>query len=190
MKASIQIAVLLMAILSVSSCTGAPPAQAPVEDFQNYYTNTRWYWSRYQAVPLVWHDVTVADNHGMQAFLTDTSGVFMIYSELEPSNFMNAFRGNGTLKRLPGISEPMFENDCDYTQRNPGKILLIGFVAGRAFQLEATHSEANRSVVLQQAINLAQKAYQQLLTKGSKDKGASNQASEAIGAGAAPHPQR
>ena len=182
MKTFIQIAALLMAILSGTSCTGAPPDQAPAEDFQKYYSNTRWYFSRYQAAPSEWNEVTVADNHGMQAFLTSTSGLFMIYGEREPSNFIKAFYGNGTLKRLSGVSEPIFERDCDYTQRNPRKILLIGFVAARAFDLEATHSETNRTMVLQEALSVAQKAYQQLLTKGPEDKGSSNQAPQAIGA--------
>ncbi|MEI8140850.1 MAG: hypothetical protein WCI03_13410 [bacterium] len=183
MKACIQIATLLIAILAMSACTRAPPDEAPVENWQKYYSNTRWYFAPYQAVPSEWNAGKVEDNHGynnygIQAYLTTTSGTPMSYEEFEPSTGLKSYLGNGTLIGLPGVSRPIFDVNCWYTQNDPRKILLIGFIGGRGFKIEATHSGTNRPVVLQEALNIAQKAYQQLLDKRLKDKGASNQAPE------------
>ena len=93
----------------------------------------------------------------------------MIYTEMEPSDFMKSFHGNGTLKQIPDVPQPIFEMDCDYTQRNPTKILLIAFIDGKAIQIEATHSNTDRADVLREAGDVAKRSYEQLLSKASKN---------------------
>lgn len=169
--------IIFLAALAIGTICGCRAHQQPrsVEDFERYYTSTRWYWSKYQSVPSELTGFKVDDNRGMQAFLTSPSGTYIIYSELEPSNFMKSFSGIGKLKELPDVAESIFERDCDYTQRNPKKLLLVGFVSGRAIQIEASHSETNRSEVMIEAISVARQMYQQLIENQSKEKGTSNQ---------------
>ena len=134
-----------------------------IEDYESYYLKTRWYWSKKKATPSELKGFKVERNKGVQAFLTSPSGTFMIYTEFESSNHMKSFHGNGKLKMLPNVTESIFERDCNYTQRDPKKLLLIGFVNGRIFQVEASHSKTNRSEVMNEAISVARKMYQQLL---------------------------
>jgi hypothetical protein len=173
---------LIIVFLSAitSSCAGSPAPES-VEDFQTYYTSTKWYFSRYQAPLTDLPGFAIQDNRGMQAFLTSPSGTQIIYGELEPSDFMKAFRGNGTITKIPGIPEPIFEMESDYTQRNPTKILLIAFIGGRAIQIEATHANTNRTEVLREALAVAKTSYQQLLAKQSEDGKTSNKRLEATG---------
>jgi len=169
--------IIFLAALAVGITCGCRANQQlqSLEDFERHYTSTRWYWSKYQSKPSELAGFKVEDNQGMQAFLTAPSGTYITYSELEPSRFMKSFPGNGRLRALPNVAEPIFERDCDYTQRNPRKLLLVGFVGGRAIQIEASHGETNRSVVMIEAVSVARQMYQQLIDKQSTDKRTSNQ---------------
>ena len=168
---------IFLSVLAIATICGCdvPHELQSLDDYERYYTGTRWYWSKYQSAPSELAGFKVADNQGMQAFLTSPSGTSIIYSELEPSNFMKSFPGNGTLKTLSSVTESIFESDCDYTQRNPKKLLLIGFVGGRAIQIEASHSDTNRTEVLIEAIDVARQMYQQLIEMQSTSKETSNQ---------------
>jgi len=162
---------VLLFLSAIASGYAGPAEPESAKDFQTYYTSTKWYFAKYQA-PLP--DLTgfkIQDNRGMQAFLTSPSGTQMIYGELEPSDFMKSFLGNGTLAKISGIPEPIFEMDSDYTQRNPNKLLLIGFVGGRAIQIEASHSQSNRSEVIAESIGVALQMYKQLREMDASNKG-------------------
>jgi hypothetical protein len=152
-----------------------------VEDFQKHYTATRWYWAKYQLDPAdsTLSAFNVTDNQGMQLFLVSTSGMDLTYSELAPSHGIKSFRGNGTLIALSGVSEPIFEVDSDYTRRNPNRVLLLGFVGNRAFQIEARQSNTNRADVLTAAVNFARQMHGHILAKQSKDVSTSNKPPDA-----------
>jgi hypothetical protein len=162
--------IFLVALVTGITCGCRDKKQLlSLADFERYYTGTRWYWSKYQSTPSKLTGFKVEKNQGMQALLTSPSGTLITYSELEPSNFMKSFPGSGKLKELPGVAEPIFENDCDYTQQNSNRVLLVGFVSGRAIQIEASHSETNRAEVMSDAISVARQMYEQLLVKDTSN---------------------
>ena len=163
-----------LAIVTICGCRANEQLRS-AEDFEQHYTNTRWYKSKYQSKPSEITGFKVEDNRGMQAFLTSSSGTHMIYSELEPSNFMKSFPGTGKLKELPDVAESIFERDCDYTQRNSKKLLLLGFVGGRAILIEASHSETNRTEIMIESISVARQMYQQLIENQVTNTQTSNQ---------------
>ena len=171
-----QCIIIFLTVLTVSFYGCAVPHDLQsVDDYERYYTGTRWYWSKYQSTPSELTEFKVRDNQGMQAFLTSASGTDIIYSELEPSNFMKSFQGIGKLKELPNVTEAIFERDCDYTQRHPKTILLVGFVDGRAIQIEASHSSnTNRLEIMLEAISVARQVYQQLSTRQPANRETSN----------------
>lgn len=184
-----KIGMLTLLFLSaiVSGCVG-PTEPTSVEDFQSYYTSTRWYFSKYQAHLTDLASSKIQDNRGMQAFLTSPSGTHIIYGELEPSDFMKSFWGKGTLIQIPSVSEPIFEMDSDYTQRNPTRILMIAFVGGGAIRSKQRTPKTNRAG-FSRSLDIAKQSYQQLLSRQSKDGETSNQQRlEATGETPAPQP--
>jgi hypothetical protein len=158
--------IFLVALVTGTMCGCRAKKQLlSLADFERYYTGTRWYWSKYQSTPSKLTGFKIEKNQDMQAILTSPSGNLIIYSELEPSNFLKSFPGSGKLKKLPGVNEPIFESDCDYTQQNPNRVLLVGFVGGRAIKIEAGHSETNRAEVMSDAVSVARQMYKQLIEK-------------------------
>lgn len=166
-------------MMLMSGCTSGPSS---VEDYQKHYATTRWYWAEYRLrldrTDSSLSEFAVTDNQGMQLFLTSPAGMYITYTELQPSHGIKSFHGNGTLNELPGVSEPIFEEHSEYTQRNPGSTLLIGFFGNRVFEIEARQSSTNKAIVLDAAVGLARNLRRRLLAQQSEGRGASNKTPE------------
>jgi len=163
---------LIFMMMLLSGCSSMPSS---FEDYQKYYATTRWYFAehrlRLDRSDPCFSAFHVTDNHGAQIFFTSPAGIY-IYTEMEPDWGIKTFHGDGTLNELPGVSEPIFEKHCDYTQRHPGSILLIGFVGNRMFELDANQSNLDATV------DLARNLRRRLLAQQSADRGASNKTPE------------
>lgn len=137
-----------------------PPANADIKAFQKYYSGTKWYFRENRWNPESIDDFIIQRRSSSQAFLESSSGTNIIYTEFEPNNCFKSFRGNGILNKIPDVCKPIFQVESDYTERNPDKILLIGFIGARRFQIEAkSYKNINKEEILKDAVTLADIVY-------------------------------
>src|SRR5689334_3713389 len=128
------IAKCMLMLFSAMLCAGCSKPPSPIssrDDFEKFYNQTDWYWTKHIGMPEKISGYTIQDNDEMQVFLKTDDGARFTYDELTPSHSFKSFKGNAKLKSITSENKPIFEMEDDYTRRNTNHVLLIGFAGKR-----------------------------------------------------------
>ena len=158
---NIYILIIAFSVVSLAGCKRKiPPADADLQAFQKYYSDTKWYFVERQFNPEKIENVTIQLSNSIQFILEFPSGTNIIYTEFEPKKMLTikSFIGNGTLSVIHDVNKPIFQVTSDYTKHNDC-IILNGFVGSKRFQIEAKSSYNNENIVLRDAVALANIIY-------------------------------
>jgi hypothetical protein len=155
-----------LCIVWLVGCRKEPPEpNDPIQAFQRYYRNTRWYFTKSTWIPSADERFEVDSAiSSTQVFISFPSGSRVIYTEYVPSRSGKSFTGKGTLIKIPNCERPIFRKQSSYTRENPDKILLVGFVGSRRFQVEANWNK-NEEELFSEALLIATKAYDFLISE-------------------------
>jgi len=95
-----------------AGCSGSHelPRGGSLQEFQDYYADTKWYWSDVRALPTNISGYRPVDlRQGSQVHLvSDDEKRIMRYTEMEQRTGMKTFYGQGVLGAIDGMDGPLF----------------------------------------------------------------------------------
>jgi hypothetical protein len=154
---------LAFSLLMFVYCRQTVGQPSNLEDAQNVFRKTSWYWSHCEWIPPIIPSFYPPDTNGSQIFMlgtNQTSPVRIIYTELKPARGLFSFSGAGVLQSKSGLQPPLFQLESGYTKNKPDTIIIVGIVKNRMFWVEADGE--NKGMVFTDACLVANTVLKQL----------------------------